>query len=163
EGARNQLGDGLPRQRARVDARRRLSRRAQADHGHVLDRNGRAVDVARQGGQGRPAHEARGSARRFGPGLLSGRALPLFFGAHGVFPGFAWTPDGRAIVATAEGKIWRWDASTGARTAIPFTAAVEQRVTAALRFPHRLGGDSLRARILRWPVESPDGKRLVFS
>ncbi len=85
------------------------------------------------------------------------------FAFHGVFPGYAWTPDGRAIVATAEGKIWRWDAASGARTAIPFTASVEQKVTDAVRFPRRLHDEAVRARILRWPVESPDGKRLVFS
>ena len=83
------------------------------------------------------------------------------FAFHGVFPGFAWTPDGQALVATAEGKMWSFDQATGGRRAVPFTAAVEQRVTEALRTPHRIT-DMVRARILRWPVESPDGKRLVF-
>jgi Tol biopolymer transport system component/imidazolonepropionase-like amidohydrolase len=83
------------------------------------------------------------------------------FAFHGVFPGFAWTPDSRSLVATADGKIWSFDAATGQRTAVPFTAAVEQRVTEVLRTRHRIP-DTVRARILRWPVESPDGKRLVF-
>jgi len=83
------------------------------------------------------------------------------FAFHGVFPGYAWTPDGTAIVATAEGKIWSFDATTGTRRAIPFAASVEQRVTDALRTPRRIA-DTVRGRILRWPVESPDGKRLVF-
>jgi Tol biopolymer transport system component/imidazolonepropionase-like amidohydrolase len=85
------------------------------------------------------------------------------FAFHGVFPGFAWMPDGGSVVATADGRIWRWDAASGGRTAVPFRAAVEHAVTDALRFPRSVGGDTLRARILRWPVESPDGKRLVFS
>jgi imidazolonepropionase-like amidohydrolase/Tol biopolymer transport system component len=85
------------------------------------------------------------------------------FAFHGVFPGFAWTPDGRALVATAEGRLWRFDAETGARSAIPFTAAVEQRVTDAARFPQALAQDAVRVRIVRWPVESPDGRRLVFA
>lgn len=85
------------------------------------------------------------------------------FSFHGVFPGYAWTPDGQSIVTTAEGKLWRWNVASGARTAIPFDAAVEQRVTDAVRFPHHLGDDPVRARIVRWPVESPDGKQLVFS
>jgi Tol biopolymer transport system component/imidazolonepropionase-like amidohydrolase len=85
------------------------------------------------------------------------------FASHGVFPGFAFTPDGASVVAAAEGKIWRFDVKTGARSSVPFSASVEQRVTQALRVPRTLGGDSVRARILRWPVESPDGKRLVFS
>ncbi len=82
---------------------------------------------------------------------------------HGVFPGYAWTPDGRALVATAEGKLWRFDAATGARTPIPFTAHVEQRVTDALRFHPDPAPDRVRARVIRWPVESPDGRQLVFS
>jgi len=85
------------------------------------------------------------------------------FAFHGVFPGYAWTPDGSGIVATADNKLWRYDAASGARSAIPFSARVEQTVTEALRVPHRLGSDTVRARLLRWPVESPDGKTLVFS
>ena len=85
------------------------------------------------------------------------------FASHGVTPGFDWTPDGKAIVTTAQGKIWRFDAASGERTAVPFKAAVEQRVTDALRFPHAVDSATVRARILRWPVEGPDGKRLVFS
>ncbi|HEX9638716.1 MAG TPA: amidohydrolase, partial [Acidobacteriota bacterium] len=85
------------------------------------------------------------------------------FSSHGVFPAFDWTPDGRAIIASADGKLWRWEVESGARSAVPFSAEVEQRVTEALRFPQRLDQDQVRARILRWPVESPDGKRLVFS
>jgi Tol biopolymer transport system component/imidazolonepropionase-like amidohydrolase len=83
------------------------------------------------------------------------------FAFHGVFPGFAWTPDGLSLVATADGKIWSFDLASGQRKAVAFTAAVDQRVTDALRAPHRIP-DKVRARILRWPVESPDGKRLVF-
>jgi Tol biopolymer transport system component/imidazolonepropionase-like amidohydrolase len=85
------------------------------------------------------------------------------FAAHGVFPGFAWAPDGRALVATAEGRIWRFDAASGARTAVPFEAQVEQRLDAALRTPRRVAEGPVRARILRWPVESPRGGQLVFS
>ncbi|MEE8218580.1 MAG: amidohydrolase, partial [Vicinamibacteria bacterium] len=84
------------------------------------------------------------------------------FAFHGVFPGFAWTPDGSSLVATAEGRIWRWDVETGARSPVSFEAAVEQRVSEALRFPQSLGAETVRARILRWPVESPDGRHLVF-
>jgi Tol biopolymer transport system component/imidazolonepropionase-like amidohydrolase len=85
------------------------------------------------------------------------------FASHGVAPGFDWLPDQSAIVISTGGKLWRIDARTGARTPIPFRAAVEQRVTDALRFPRPLGSDAVRARIIRWPVESPDGKRLAFS
>jgi len=85
------------------------------------------------------------------------------FAFHGVFPRYAWTPDNRAIVASAEGRLWLFDAETGTRAPIPFSARIEQTVTEALRFPRALGSPSLRARLLRWPVESPDGRTLVFS
>jgi Tol biopolymer transport system component/imidazolonepropionase-like amidohydrolase len=82
---------------------------------------------------------------------------------HGVFPGYAWMPDGRSIVTTADGKIFRYDVATGSRTAIPFNARVEQTLSEALHTPRRVGMDAVRARIVRWPVESRDGKTLVFS
>ncbi len=85
------------------------------------------------------------------------------FAAHGVFPGFAWTPDGREVVTTAEGRLWRFDAHSGARAPLPFEAAVEQRLAETLRSPRRVDEGPVRARILRWPVESPDGRTLVFS
>ena len=86
------------------------------------------------------------------------------FSFHGVFPGYAFTPDGKAIVATAGGKIWKLGLDdAGARAAIPFTAKIEQTLTESLHTPRRRGVDDVRARIVRWPVESPDGKTLVFS
>ncbi len=85
------------------------------------------------------------------------------FAFHGTFPGYAWTPDGSAILASAEGKIWRWNIADGTRIAVPFTARVEQTVTEALRFEVPLGGESVQAKVIRWPVESPDGRWLVFA
>jgi Tol biopolymer transport system component/imidazolonepropionase-like amidohydrolase len=85
------------------------------------------------------------------------------FAFHGVFPGYAFTPDSGSIVATAGGKIWKFDVASGAKTAIPFSAKIDQTLTESLRTPRREGVDAVRARIVRWPVESPDGKTLVFS
>ena len=85
------------------------------------------------------------------------------FSFHGVFPGYAFTPDGGSILATADGKIWRYDLSSGARTPIPFRAKVEQTLTESLHTRRRVGVEDVHARIVRWPVESPDGKTLVFS
>jgi len=105
--------------------------------------------------------------------LSSGKVRPIAtdmqrdnqegFAFHGVFPGYAFTPDGRSIVATAGGKIWKFDLASGERAPIPFTANVDQTLTDVLRTPRRLGVSDVRARIVRWPVESPDGKTLVFS
>lgn len=104
---------------------------------------------------------ATGRTRMLADGLT--RDNQESFCQHGTFPGYAWMPDGRSIVATAEGKIWRIDATSGARTAIPFTAQVEQRVTDALRFEPEITPDHVRARVVRWPVQSPDGRQIVFS
>ena len=41
------------------------------------------------------------------------------FAFHGVFPGMAWTPDGRSLVANAEGRLFRWDVADGTRTPHP--------------------------------------------
>lgn len=85
------------------------------------------------------------------------------FAFHGVFPGYSWTPDGASIIATADGKLHRYDVSSGTRAPIAFTAKVDQSVTEAVRRKIPVVSEKVRARVIRWPVESPDGKRLVFS
>ena len=106
-------------------------RRAPSPDGKSLAyvRRVRGQDGARGDGPGE-----RGQVRRLAAGLE--RDNQEGFAFHGVFPGFAWTPDGRALVATAEGT--HRGASTrptGARAPMPFTAAVEQRVTDAAALP----------------------------
>lgn len=85
------------------------------------------------------------------------------FAFHGVFPGYGFTPDGASIIATAGGKIWKFAVASGARTEIPFTAKIEQTLADSLHTPRRVGDGDVRARIVRWPSESSDGKTLVFS
>ena len=104
---------------------------------------------------------ATGKTRTIAEGLQ--RDNQEGFAFHGVFPGYAWTPDGRSIIATAEGKLFAYDAASGARRAIPFSAKIEQTLTETVRSPRRAGEGDVRARIIRWPVETPDGKTLVFS
>ncbi len=84
------------------------------------------------------------------------------FAFHGTFPGYAFTPDGSALIASADNKLWRFDVATGARSAIPFRARVEQTVTEALRSPRSAVSDEVRARVLRWVSLSPDGNTLAF-
>lgn len=85
------------------------------------------------------------------------------FAFHGTFPGYGWTRDNKSLIVTSGGKIVKINVDSGAREAIPFEAAVEQRVTDAARFNNKAVQDRVRARIVRWPVESPDGKTLIFS
>ncbi len=105
--------------------------------------------------------------------LETGRARPLWDGLSfdnmegfawtGVYPAYAWTPDGKSIVIYAAGGFSRVDVATGTATRIPFTASVEQVVTHAVRFRQTLDADRVTVRQLAWPASSPDGKSIVFS
>jgi Tol biopolymer transport system component/imidazolonepropionase-like amidohydrolase len=104
--------------------------------------------------------------------LATGAERPVFDGldkdqmetwtVHGAYPAFAWTPDSQRIIINFGGKLWSIDVSTGEPAAIPFSAAVSQRVTNALHFDYPIDDESFRARMIRWPTISPDGERLVF-
>lgn len=85
------------------------------------------------------------------------------FAFNGVYPGFDFTPDGRALVVSGGGRLNRVDVATGGVTPIPFTAGVEQSIVRALRFPQDIGSDRFRVRMISWPTRSPDGRTLVFS
>ena len=105
--------------------------------------------------------------------LESGRDRELFgnvdkdlqeaWAIHGLYPQYAWTPDGRSIVIWGEGKIWRVDAATGKGQPIPFTAAIDQTINEALRFPQKVHPDEFPVRMLRDVRVSPDGRAVVYS
>jgi len=80
------------------------------------------------------------------------------------FPGYAFTPDGKSLIVTADGKIKRVDFATGQAATIPFTAKVDVDMAARLHFDYRVDDSpTLNARLIRYPALSPDGKRLAFS
>ncbi|NIR42710.1 MAG: amidohydrolase family protein [Gemmatimonadetes bacterium] len=81
---------------------------------------------------------------------------------HGAYPAYTWTPDSERIVITFGGKLWSVDVATGEPTEIPFQAQLNQRVTDALHFDYPISDDAFRARMIRWPTITPDGRRLVF-
>jgi Tol biopolymer transport system component/imidazolonepropionase-like amidohydrolase len=79
-------------------------------------------------------------------------------------PGYVFEPDGKSLIVPIDGKIQRVDFQTGKATVIPFTAKVEAELAPRVYFQNRVDDSpSVRARLIRWPVLSPDGKRLVFS
>ena len=80
-----------------------------------------------------------------------------------LFPGYAFLPDGKEIVYNQDGKIRRLNLETGAEQEIPFTAQVSQELGPKLDFPQRVKEGPVKVRIIQDPVESPDGKRMVFS
>jgi Tol biopolymer transport system component/imidazolonepropionase-like amidohydrolase len=79
------------------------------------------------------------------------------------FPGYSFTADGRELVVTREGKIQRMSVADGATKVIPFTAKVSLDVGARSYFQYRVDESPVRARLIRFPSLSPDGKTLVFS
>lgn len=82
---------------------------------------------------------------------------------QGVYPGIAWTPDSKAVVAWAEGKLWRIDPFKGAAAEIPFHVKDSREVREALRLPQDLTPKPFEAQQLRWVKVAPDGRRVVYS
>lgn len=81
---------------------------------------------------------------------------------HGVYPAMAWTPDGKSIVFWARGKLQRIHVHSQEVTEIPFHVQDSRTMTAALRFPQRVGEDEFPVRALRWVAVSPDGQSVVY-
>jgi Tol biopolymer transport system component len=80
-----------------------------------------------------------------------------------LFPAYAFLPDGKEVVYNQDGKIRRLNLATGIDAVIPFSAKVSQELGPKLDFPQRVEEGPVKARLIQDPVESPDGKQLVFS
>ena len=104
--------------------------------------------------------------------LKSGKVTPVWDGlSHdmqevwaifGPYANFNWTPDSQSVVIWAQGKLWRVDMASGKPSPITFSAEVQQKLTAPIRFSHTLEGDSFTPKMLRDVATSPDGKTVVF-
>lgn len=81
---------------------------------------------------------------------------------HGVYPAFAWMPDGKSIVAWAKGKIRRINVTDGLASVIPFRIQDTRTVTEKVRFPIDVAPDEFDVRMLRWVTTSPNGKQVIF-
>ncbi len=80
------------------------------------------------------------------------------------FPGYSFMPDGKSLIVPIDGKIKRVDFATGQAAVIPFAAKVEMDIAARLRFDYKVDdGPAVKARLIRYPTMSPDGKRFAFS
>ncbi|HEX4935600.1 MAG TPA: hypothetical protein VFV33_20610, partial [Gemmatimonadaceae bacterium] len=80
-----------------------------------------------------------------------------------VFPSYAFTPDGSAVIATFDGKIQRVSVADGRATVIPFKAQVSLDIGPALEFPYRVDQGPVKARLIQDPRQSPDGRRVAMS
>jgi Tol biopolymer transport system component/imidazolonepropionase-like amidohydrolase len=84
-------------------------------------------------------------------------------GTRDVLPRYDFTPDGKSLIVPIGGKIQRVDFATGDAQPIPFSLKVQAEIAPRVYTPVRMDdGNSVRARLIRWPTLSPDGKRLVF-
>jgi len=79
-----------------------------------------------------------------------------------LWPNYAFTPDGKALVFSDKGHLTRLEVASGARQEIPFTAPVEQFVAPRVTWQERVETGPVRARILRWPGQSADGRWVAF-
>ena len=81
-----------------------------------------------------------------------------------VFPGYDFMPDGKSLIVPVNGKIKRVDFATGQATDVPFTASVEAEIGPRVHFEYRVDDSpTVRARLIRYPALSPDGKRVAFT
>ncbi len=78
-------------------------------------------------------------------------------------PGYAFTPEGKSIVAAYGGKIHRVDVASGKDPVVAFKAKVSLPVGSRLNFPIRVDDGPVKARLIQGPAPSPDGKKLAFS
>ena len=114
----------------------------------------------------------RGESVLYVRDLESGRERPVYDGLerdnqeawalHGVYPGFAWTPDSEDVVVWAGGQIRRVTVSTGAVSTIPFRASAEHSIQETLRFDVEVAPATNRTNMLRWARVSPRGDRVVY-
>src|SRR5207249_3354327 len=91
---------------------------------------------------------------------LTGRQAD--FSQMDVLPASAFTPDGRSFVYWTGGKIHRLDLAAESDSVIPFSANVSLDLRPLLRMETPVGEPEMKAKILRWPTLSPDGKLLAF-
>jgi len=81
-----------------------------------------------------------------------------------VLPGYAFTPDNRAIIASYGGEIWRVPVDGSKATQIPFTANVSVAMGPEVRFDYRVDDSAtFHAHQVRDLAVAPDGRRVAFT
>jgi Tol biopolymer transport system component len=81
-----------------------------------------------------------------------------------VLPGYAFTPDSRAIVVSYGGGIWRVPVDRSPPVRIPFSVDAKVAVGPEVKFEYPVDtAATLVARQIRNPVVSPDGRRVAFT
>jgi imidazolonepropionase-like amidohydrolase/Tol biopolymer transport system component len=83
--------------------------------------------------------------------------------ASDLAPAYAFTPDGKAIIAAYGGKIHRIDVGSSRVTEIPFAVDVERSVAALGTHEFALPDTATRTHSVDQPALSPDGRWVAFS
>jgi Tol biopolymer transport system component len=86
-----------------------------------------------------------------------------YFSNRDLFPGYAFTPDGKSILLVYGGKIHRLSVSGTKDSVVPFHAAILRELGPKLDFQTRVDEGPVQSRLIQGAVESPDGKQLAFS
>jgi Tol biopolymer transport system component/imidazolonepropionase-like amidohydrolase len=85
------------------------------------------------------------------------------YAPNDVFPGYAFTPDSRAVVFHGGGRIRRVDVESRQVTDVPFSADVELGMAERLTVPLSVDDGPLDVTQLISVSESPDGRALAFA
>ena len=80
----------------------------------------------------------------------------------GVYPNMAWTPDSRAMLFWAGGKIRRVDVDGANAREIPFHIDDTRIVVDAVHPQVEVASDRFATKMPRWASVSPDGRQIVF-
>jgi Tol biopolymer transport system component len=80
-----------------------------------------------------------------------------------MLPTYAFTPDGKEVVAAYGGRIHRIPVAGGGATEIPFTAKISRELGPDLNLSLRVEEGPVKLRLIQQPSQSPNGKRLAFS
>lgn len=81
-----------------------------------------------------------------------------------LMPGYAFLPDGSAIVASYGGKIWNVPMDGSDANEIPFEVPVELQIGPEVNFAYQIDTTAMvTASQIRNPVTSPDGGQLAFT
>ncbi|HSQ33047.1 MAG TPA: amidohydrolase, partial [Gemmatimonadaceae bacterium] len=80
------------------------------------------------------------------------------------YPGYAFTPDSKAIIVSYGGEIWRVPVDKSAPTKIPFEADVHLEMGPEVKFAYRVDTTTaFTAHQVRDIAPSPDGTKLAFT
>jgi len=81
---------------------------------------------------------------------------------HGVYPTMAWTPNSKALVFWAGGKIRKLALKNKKTSTIEFHVKTTKKIQSTLRVQQDINQDNFDVKMLRDIEISPDGKKVVF-